>query len=291
MTERPGLAIVGSRGFIGMNLQSYFKNMAYNLYLFNSDSPLNPRVLSVHNQLQDIDTIIWAASKVNPSNAETSSSLVLDDLNNWRNSIQALKDSNWCGKLIFLSSGGCVYNDGESPFKESDSISGVNEYGRLKVLMEQELQASGLGHTIFRISNVYGPFQPHGRGQGVIAEWLHRVQVNEPLLLYGNGENYRDYIHVSDVCTAIEKAIHFTTSDHYNLGTGIPVSMQELIENFKLYGNKDLNIQLMPGRSFDRSGYYLDIQKFVAKANWKPSIDIKDGIQTLFPFTNENDFS
>jgi UDP-glucose 4-epimerase len=275
------IGIVGSQGFIGKNLQKQLGHH-HKIFCFTSGKPLNLNVPQIREQLMQIDTIIWAASRVNPSSAENSPLLAKAELEEWRKTLSDLRNIGWFGHLIFLSSGGCVYGDSSSPFKEQNLANGINAYGRLKVSMEKELEDSGVLHTILRVANVYGPLQPHGRGQGVIAEWKNRIELGEPLLVFGNIESYRDYIHVFDVCEAIEISLNFNKSNTYNLGSGKPTTIRQLLDNFTSFSGRELKVEFSPTRIFDRSGFFLDMERFTSRTHWQPNYEIAQGIASLF---------
>lgn len=282
MTAVKTIAIVGSDGFIGKNLCRYFLGQRYKIRQFNSHALFDLNDSVVIQDLKNIDVVVWAASRVNPIIAEKSPELVLREYQSWVETLALLELAGWEGRLIFLSSGGCVYDPGIAPYKETDSTGGSNGYGKLKSQMEIELQVSDLKYTIFRVSNVYGSFQKHGRGQGVIAEWLNCLNNNVPLLVFGSESNYRDYINVQDVCKGIESIFDVVESETYNLGSGVCTTIGQLLKVFKDYAGQDIQVKYHSNREIDRNGFYLDIEKLKKTTNWKPTVDIEAGISLLF---------
>jgi UDP-glucose 4-epimerase len=281
------VAIVGSNGFIGKNLCKYLLGHRYEIRQFHSRSPFDLKDSLLLQELESIDVIVWAASKVNPTIAEKSPQLVFEEYQSWVETLRLLKSANWNGRLIFLSSGGCVYDSGISPYKETDSAKGTNAYGRLKSHMESQLQISGLKYTIFRVSNVYGPFQRYGRGQGVLAEWLNCFNNNVPLLVFGNESNYRDYIHVLDVCKGIHSIFDIHGTDTYNLGSGKGTTIGTLLKVFKQGAGQDIDVIYHSNRDTDRNGFYLDLEKLKKTTNWTPTVDIEVGVSSLFETLKE----
>lgn len=281
------VAIVGSDGFIGKNLCKYFLSQSYKVKQFNSRSPFDLNDSLLLQELQSIDVIVWSASRVNPTIAEKSPELMLEEYQSWVETLRLLKLANWNGKLIFLSSGGCIYDSGSSPYKETDSAKGTNAYGRLKSRMESQLQISDLKYTIFRVSNVYGPFQRHGKGQGVLAEWLNCFNNNVPLLVFGDESNYRDYIHVLDVCKGIHSIFDIDGNDTYNLGSGKSTTIGQLLKMFKQGAGQDIDVIYHSNRDTDRDGFYLDLEKLKTTTNWIPTVDIEVGVSLLFETLKE----
>jgi UDP-glucose 4-epimerase len=154
--------------------------------------------------------------------------------------------------------------------------------------MESELQISGINHIVFRVANVYGPFQKHGRGQGVLAEWLNCFNNNAPLLVFGSENNYRDYINVLDVCGGIESVLNIDFSDTFNLGSGVATSIGDLLKIFKDCAGKELEVIKHSSREYDRNGFFLDMRKLQKLTNWEPTVDLATGISLLFKTEKES---
>ena len=92
------------------------------------------------------------------------------------------------------------------PADENTPFSPMAPYGVSKMAMEYYLNfysdEHGLKYTSLRYGNVYGPRQdPHGEA-GVVAIFSQRIMAGEPLTVYGDGEQTRDYVYVGDVARA-----------------------------------------------------------------------------------------
>jgi nucleoside-diphosphate-sugar epimerase len=173
--------------------------------------------------LSILETRLWTKSGEEfdySCDALLNSKLIYEGGTQLRNDLVELELNEWkiflksCGSylqsnqsIIFLSSGGCIYTAGAQSFSEEDEAFGANQYGRLKIAMENELIKSGLPNSILRVANVYGPNQPYGRGQGVIAEWIHSIQNSKEIRVYGELNSFRDYLFIEDLCFAIQLVI------------------------------------------------------------------------------------
>src|SRR3954463_8083948 len=115
-------------------------------------------------------------------------------------------------RVVFASTGGAVYGDHTRPpnhettLKEPDS-----PYAVSKLAVENYLAYYGRIHGMegvaLRFANVYGPRQdPHGEA-GVVAIFCNRLLAGQPLLVFGDGRQTRDYVHVSDVVNAVRRAL------------------------------------------------------------------------------------
>lgn len=274
------VAIIGADGFIGNSLSQYLQNESIEVVRFNSSNP--PLVDGrLSDAFQNISTVIWCASRVNPVSAEKRPDLVDLELSEWKLFLHRWqKDSNLQAAIIFLSSGGCVYSQGSDPFHESSPANGINKYGKLKIKMEQEISGTSIPFTILRISNVYGAGQPHGRGQGVIAEWKHSLENKNDIRVYGSLESFRDYIYIDDLCQAIFKLSDFQEGQRVlNVGSGIPTKLSEILEVFIRLKSQESNVLFSNERPTDRNGYCLDIEQIRSLTGWEPRFLIENGLR------------
>ena len=258
------------------------------MVLFDSSNP--PLVDGqLGKAFKNISTVIWCASRVNPVSAERRADLVEMESSEWKSILNALQqDSNSQPAIIFLSSGGCVYSQGSYPFQESSLAHGINKYGKLKIKMEQEILATSIPCTILRVSNVYGAGQPHGRGQGVIAEWKHSLENKDDIRVFGSLESFRDYIYIDDLCEAILRLLDFQGGQRVlNLGSGVPTRLGEILEVFTSLKSKETNVLFSSERSTDRNGYYLDIALIKSLTGWEPKYSVKNGISLTMGFVND----
>ena len=273
------VAVIGSGGFIGSAIVRNLKLAQIEVLPFTSKQSL---IIDgeIHQNLQDASTIIWCASRVNPITAEINPSLVELELAEWRaflNTAQMQSDAS--PRVIFLSSGGCTYSSNSLPFTESSEANGTNKYGKLKLAMEKELIARQNRYLILRVANVYGPGQMHGRGQGVIAEWINSMRNNESLRVFGSLASFRDYLFIEDLCEAILDCLKLDYHNEiFNLGSGMPTNLETILDIFTLFKPNKVTIHLEQERTSDRTGYYLDATKFTSVTNWKPSYSIKTGL-------------
>jgi UDP-glucose 4-epimerase len=272
------IGIVGSSGFLGSALTLNLAIQGHEIIGFSRDSVLtHPDTLKV---IRDLDYVVWSASRTNPSLAENQPELVNIEIDEWKEFLQAILDlSPPKLKIIFFSSGGCVYS-GEGPiFREVDASDGINLYGSMKSRMEIALMASSIPYTILRVANIYGPNQPTGRGQGVIAEWVARANQNLPLLVYGDLNSARDFLFISDFLEAIQLVLKLEGNHVINLGSGVDTKLETVLRALTTNSQNDLAVTHLNPRKFDRSAYRLDISLAKELLNWSPKINIEKGIR------------
>jgi UDP-glucose 4-epimerase len=276
------MGLVGAFGFLGTSIKSSNIFKDFNIQPYGRQNPITSEK-DFHGKISTLDSIIWTASLTNPSIAESRLDLVELELENWRNLLDRLTSSKLpIPKMVFISSGGCVYSGSNSSFVESDTADGSNAYGRLKSRMERALIESDIPHSIIRAANVYGPNQPTGRGQGVVAEWVSASKLGLPIKVFGDSGAHRDFIYISDFLNAIKLVVE---SDHcltVNIGSGKSESLATLIKALQTHSPLPLDISYHSSRGFDRHAYQLDISLANKYYGWAPTVSLENGISKCF---------
>ena len=197
------------------------------------------------------------------------------------------------GRIVFVSSGGVVYGEPhEIPTPERAPKEPRSPYGVTKLAGEHYLnyyrEVHGMDYVALRYSNVYGPRQdPHGEA-GVVAIFSQRLLRGEPLVIYGDGEQTRDYIHVGDVVRANLMAARMDLSPApgldsraYNVGTGIETSVNGLADIL------EEAVGIPTGRVFQgaRSGELRRSALATARIRergWAPALSLRAGLAATF---------
>jgi UDP-glucose 4-epimerase len=136
-------------------------------------------------------------------------------------------------QVVFASTGGAIYGECERPAREDDERRPLAPYGTAKLAGEEYLatynRLYGTSHVALRYGNVFGPRQdPHGEA-GVVAIFLGRLAAGEPLTVFGDGRQTRDYVYVGDVARATLAAAG-AGGGVFNVGTGRETSVLELAD-------------------------------------------------------------
>jgi UDP-glucose 4-epimerase len=134
-------------------------------------------------------------------------------------------------QMVFTSTGGAIYGECERPAREDDPRLPLSPYGTSKLAGEEYLatwnRLHGTGHVALRLANVYGPRQLPTLEGGVIAIFLDRMATGQETVVYGDGLQSRDFVHVGDVARALVAAIG-AAPGVYNVGTGIDTTIVDL---------------------------------------------------------------
>ena len=143
-----------------------------------------------------------------------------------------------CARIVYANTGGALYGEvgrDELPVKEDFPVAPLSQYGISKHTVEHYLHLYavnyGLNYTSLRLPNVYGPRQdPHGEA-GVVAIFLDKMLEQQPVTVFGDGSNTRDYTHVADVASAAILVAELPGEHIYNLGTGVETSVLEIVKS------------------------------------------------------------
>jgi UDP-glucose 4-epimerase len=163
-------------------------------------------------------------------------------------------------RLVYSSSAS-VYGDAvEEPMTEGHPFNFENFYGATKVAGEAMLRALhkrfSLPFVGLRYMNVYGPRQDYrGAYIAVIMKMLDAIDQGEPLVVYGDGSQAYDFVHVEDCANANVCAMRADVVDgFYNVGTGIRTSIKELAERLLELTGSEAGIRYEPeGETFVRN--------------------------------------
>jgi UDP-glucose 4-epimerase len=135
-------------------------------------------------------------------------------------------------RVVFTSSGGAIYGECERPAREDDALQPLSPYGASKLAGEEYIatwnRLYGTAHVACRLANVYGPRQLPSLEGGVIAIFLDRLRDGQETVIFGDGGQTRDFVHVGDVVAGLLAAAASSSGGVYNVGTGVATAVGEL---------------------------------------------------------------
>jgi len=188
--------------------------------------------------------------------------------------------------LIFASSSS-VYGDPiKIPIPEDHPTQPRSVYAATKVAGEAIVQAFsslyGYRPVILRIFNAYGPKQSRAYS-GVVIEFIRRVLRGEPPVIYGDGQQTRDFIYVTDVVEAITRAMTSKkASGVINIGSGRSTTINELAKLvLKILGKENLKPVYAPPRPGDLKHSVADITKAKQLLGFEPRICLEEGVKRV----------
>lgn len=198
-----------------------------------------------------------------------------------------------CRRIVYFSSGGTVYGEPDVvPVHESHPLHPICSYGVVKVAIENYLfmygHLYGLQPIVLRASNPYGPRQGKTGLQGLIGTMFSRLQRDEHLTVWGDGETVRDYIFVSDLARlALVVGEDNKHTGIFNAGSGQGYSVNQLLSLVSTVTGAGLSVDRQPARSFDVHKIVLAIDAAHATFGWMPVTSIKDGLKVTWDYMSQ----
>lgn len=167
------------------------------------------------------------------------------------NVIEACKEAG-VERVVYSSSASVYGNALTVPMTEDHPFNNRTMYGATKIAGEQFFRAFNeqekLDYVGLRYMNIYGPRMDYqGTYVSVIMKVLDRIEAGEPPLIFGDGSQSYDFIHVHDVARANVLAMKATTTDRfYNIGMGVATTINELVERLLDLTGSDLKPEFKP---------------------------------------------
>jgi len=186
-------------------------------------------------------------------------------------------------KIIFASTGGAIYGEQDYfPADEQHPLRPLSPYGITKLCMEKYLyyykEVHGIDHVILRYANVFGPRQnPHGEA-GVVAIFASKLLNNHHATINGDGKQTRDYTFVSDVVRANVLALQHSTSDVFNVGTGIETDVNVIFSELRRHLNPTSPEDHGPAKQGEQRRSVISYGKIQKEMGWTPKFDVKRGL-------------
>lgn len=301
------ILVTGGLGFVGHNLvKTLVNNYSCDVIVVDNCVNSNPSVLGADIEkvkfhqisvldneklfplMHEVNFIFHLACKqISASGKEA-----IDDMKvnaeSTLNMLEYIKHNNLplLERFIYTSSCSVYGSSIRIPASESDPTFVLSNYAATKLLGENYTliynRNYGVATSSVRYSNVYGYGQsPRNPYCGVLGKFIHNALTNQPLSIFGDGEQTRDYTFITDAVNAtIIAAVHpKALGEVFNVGTGVETSVNQLAEIIKGHVN-GITIQNVPERDIDNiRRRAIDIEKIRQNLGWSPQINIKKGIE------------
>ncbi|NMC36412.1 NAD-dependent epimerase/dehydratase family protein [Candidatus Beckwithbacteria bacterium] len=299
--------IFGGGGFIGNNLLADIGKSEKKLVVvgISKQGPNNSNCQYIQlKKIEDLENIIEKDDEViNLSYAtvpKTSFENPIDDVE--KNLPFAVKLFSVCAakkikKIIHLSSGGAVYGEQKHfPIIEQTVCRPISPYGISKQTIDSYAhffyQLYQLPVVVLRPSNAYGPGQIAYKGQGLIATVMASILDKKEITIHGQ-KNIRDYVFIEDIVRAIIAGLKKgKIGKIYNIGTGQGASNQIIVEKIKALAIRDgfslPKINIILPRPFDVSKNILSYRRFLKDTDWRPEINLDEGLQKTWTWFLKN---
>ncbi|HTM63527.1 MAG TPA: GDP-mannose 4,6-dehydratase [Gammaproteobacteria bacterium] len=200
--------------------------------------------------------------------------------------LQAVKETGRQIRIVYASSAAVYGNSKELPCRENQSCHPLSPYALQKLNCEQYAEMYDMLHGVkslgLRYFNVYGNRQdPHSPYSGVISRFLELYKKKEELIVYGDGMQSRDFIHVSDIVRANWLALCSSETGVMNIATGKPETINQLIDYIAAAGGREAWRGIEAARPGDIIESYADTHLAAEGLGFKAEISLKEGIKNL----------
>ena len=305
------ILVTGGAGFIGSNLIPLLLQKGYSVTVLDNLSSGKRETLSqfegnpdfaflkgdirdktaVQKALAGVDCIVHLAALIDVAVSIDDPTLTHDV--NVTGTLGILQEAAKSGvrRVVFASST-AVYGDTKVlPVTEETPLKPISPYAATKAACEAYLNAYsvsfGLETVSLRFFNVYGPKNENSPYSGVITKFLRRALNGEALTVEGDGEQTRDFIHVSDVARALTLALEAENlrCESFNVCTGVPTSINGLVDVLAKATGKTLRVEHGPARVGDIRFSYGDGSKAAQKIGFKASVNMLNGLKMLLEAT------
>jgi len=283
------IAITGARGRLGKVLRTHFQTAGDQVMAFSRNADGGHEPLSALRPLLEQgvpDVLLHLAWSTLPLTAEQTPGA------EWRDDLPLVSDilsalalrPQEAPRLVFFST--CaVYGEatGDQIFTEKDPAFPKGWYAAGKVaaeaLMERFRAERGVASCVLRVTNPYGFMQGEQCVQGVIPAMLQAARKGESFNAWGTGEARKDYLHIDDLCRAVDSAVRSQITGTYNVASGVSHSLQELAGLLQAQAGVVLNMRHSEPRPWDVQNGRYSRAALGQVTGWQPKVGFEEGIR------------
>ena len=188
-------------------------------------------------------------------------------------------------KIVMATSGGCIYGEPEAselPVAEDYPGHPHSPYGASKRGVEEYLYTYaalyGLQWTSLALANVYGRRQDPLGEAGVVSIFGGRMLTGDPVTIFGDGEQTRDFVYVDDVVHAFVLAMERGDGLRFNIGTGEQTSVNQLFAELATITGYQQQATYAEERTGELRHIALETRLAAAELGWKPWTTLPEGL-------------
>jgi len=300
--------VTGGSGFIGSHIVEYLLSKGHWVRVIDNLSSGNKKNLKkvsnsnhleiiegdirnieiVKKLVRGVDGIFHQAALVSvPLSIKQPQACFQNNAQGSFNIFEAARQEN-VKRIVYASSAAIYGKNTRLPLKETEPYAPLSPYALDKVYMEQ--LAKLYWHTYdvasvgLRYFNVYGERQnPDSPYSGVISIFVERLVKNKNIVIYGDGEQTRDFINIEDVVSA--NILSMNACDNgaevFNVGTGQGASLNKIVTMLQqILGTNSIHQYSLP-REGDIQHSVADNTKLKSTLNWKPETSLEYGLRSL----------
>lgn len=292
------IIVTGGSGFIGSHLCSLLSEQGKNVRIIDiAPPPMGVKAEFVRASVLDpirlqklitgADAVVHLAALID---VQASVSDPFSDFQvNAQGTLNVLEAARRADvpKVAFASSAAVYGNTTEIPVTESHPTVPLSPYGASKLAGESYVllynKLYGMKNTALRMFNVYGrgqnPISPYS---GVITKFADAISEGKQPLIYGDGEQTRDFVYVDDVANAFSLALESDGCDSpLNIGSGMETPVLDLLEKMCSLSGKTPNPKFLSARKGEIKRSCADISLAKRKIGYYPKIALEQGLKEI----------
>lgn len=290
--------VTGGAGFIGSNIALRLLEKGWQVRIlddlssgFKSNVPGNAEFIEgsvtdggiVREAAAGVDHIFHLAASV--GNKRSIDNPVYDATVNVIGTLNVLEAARAVGvrKLVYSSSAGIFGELKTLPIREDHQQEPDSPYGVSKLAAEKDclayMKLYGVPVICLRYFNVYGVHQRFDAYGNVIPIFADRIVRGVPMTVFGDGEQTRDFVNVSDVAQANIKSAMSASTGVFNLGSGTRITINNLARLMEQVSGKHVGIEYGPERPGDVRDSLADVSKAMKAFSYMPMSDMETGLR------------
>jgi len=290
------ILIMGSEGFVGQNL---VHGLSKNHDIFRSDQiDSNEKNYfkcditnfnSVEKIVKDVDAVIHLTAHSLVSSLDGSITNAQVNILGLLNLLEACR-KNSIPKVIFTSASSLIGEPSSFQVNEKHDPKPKTAYGITKLTSEHYLrlynELYNLDYTVFRFFNIYGPFQKNG----LIPSIYKKIQNNEPITIFGKGDQIRDYVYIEDIIAFFEKSAisNIGNSTVLNMGTGIGTSILDIVKTMSQILKIEPKIEFQDPRPGEIGNFVSDTTLLKETFDSIPNTSVEAGLIKTISWLKES---
>ncbi|HEY47772.1 MAG: epimerase [Anaerolineae bacterium SM23_ 63] len=295
--------VTGAAGFLGSYLANRLTREGHQVRALDDLSAgdparLNPEVLFTRGDvtdrpklwtlLQDVDCVYHLAAKVSvPESVSYPREYNIINVGGTVSVMEAMRDVG-VKRVVFTSSGSVYGDQNDQPLTETTPPNPGSPYAVSKLAAEHYVRTIGalwgIETVSLRVFNAYGPGQPQPAAHPpVIPHFLRQTVRGGNLMIYGRGEQTRDFVHVDDVVEAMVAAATAPTVDRLmiNIGSGVETSIRDLAQCVIEAVGKTTEWMYIENQDVGPSRMCADISLARSKLGYRPRVSLQEGLERM----------
>lgn len=301
--------VTGGSGFIGSNVSKMLLKRGVNVVVLDNLSSGNYNNIrdldvefikgdildkeAIKDACEGVDVVFHLAASVGRQRSIDHPQL--DSEINLIGTINVLEGMRANGvKKIVYSSSAAIFGElqsleiDEGHPQNADSPYGVSKLAAEKMILSYS-DIYDITAVCLRYFNIYGVNQRYDLYGNVIPIFAHRLFSGEPLLIYGDGSQTRDFVNVYDVARANVKAgLEYPNTDVFNLGSGESITINRLAEMMQEISGIDNGIEYLPERKADVKHCKANANKVADKMQFRTVISLEKGLSEYIEWYKKN---